>query len=367
MKLTQKRHRIAALNIGCLVAVGLGFIASVANPINASATAKAAKKPRTTQRTSHQNTKPSSTKPSSTKPAPPADSLALTAPTKTTSAAPSASSPIVIGVVGDVACKPTDERTDSQCRDREVAQLISGDSDIENLLLAGDLQYDDGNSASFAAGFDKTFGRFRAMSIPVPGNHEYGTSGAAGYFGYFGSLAHPESDGYYSKDLGDSWHVVLLNSNCEFVSCSPTSAQMQWLKADLAANKRPCLAAMWHHPRFSSASHGNDARSEGFWEVLQNAHADVIFTGHDHGFERFNPQGPTGKSDASGPIEFVVGTGGKSRYAFDSSLRPNSAAHVYGYGFLRVELASNGFSWRFVPESLTTSGTDSGTATCKAK
>ena len=49
------------------------------------------------------------------------------------------------------------------------------------------------------------------ITEPVPGNHDYGTTGAAGYYRYFGRIRDREPDGYYSYDLG-SWHLVALNS-----------------------------------------------------------------------------------------------------------------------------------------------------------
>jgi hypothetical protein len=78
-------------------------------------------------------------------------------------------------------------------------------------------------------------GRFKERTRPIPGNHEYYTEGASGYFEYLGEAAGDPEEGYYSYELG-SWHVVALNSNCEEVRCGPGSTLTRWLEEDLADN-----------------------------------------------------------------------------------------------------------------------------------
>ncbi|MEV4617680.1 hypothetical protein AB0J74_03055 [Asanoa sp. NPDC049573] len=98
------------------------------------------------------------------------------------------------------------------------------------------------------------WGAFKSRTRPAPGNHDYNTSGASGYYGYFGSQAGPSGQGYYSYNIGN-WHIVSLNSN---ISMTATAAQVTWLRNDLAANARPCTLAYWHHPLFTSGA--NHAR-----------------------------------------------------------------------------------------------------------
>ena len=87
--------------------------------------------------------------------------------------------------------------------------------------------------------------------MPAPGNHEYGTTDAAGYFAYFGAVANPPL-GYYSFDLGE-WHIVSLNSDIcgDEPGCGPGTPQGDWLRADLEANaEATCTLAFMHHPRY---------------------------------------------------------------------------------------------------------------------
>jgi len=149
----------------------------------------------------------------------------------------------------------------ASCRtegDEATAELVEG---IDGTVLAlGDEAYPRGTAANFEACYGPSWGHFKERTKPVPGNHEYYTEGARGYFEYFGEAAGDPEGGYYSFELG-SWHVVALNSNCEEVRCGPGSPQTTWLEEDLAANDEGrCTLAYMHHPRFSSGEkHGSTA------------------------------------------------------------------------------------------------------------
>ncbi len=263
--------------------------------------------------------------------------------------------PVLVGA-GDIAsCKsPGDE---------ETADLLAG---IDGTVATfGDNAYPKGAAADFARCYDPTWGEFKALTRPSPGNHEYETAGASGYFEYFGTAAGDPGKGYYSYDLG-SWHVISLNSNCSFVAgggCADGSLQEKWLKADLAAHSNACTLAYWHHPRFSSASHGDRAFVSPFWDDLYQAGADVVLNGHDHVYERFAPQNPSGQTDpAQGIREFVVGTGGGELTAFET-INPTSEARVEGkHGVLKMTLHPEDYDWQFVTADGTVA--DSGSGQC---
>ncbi len=131
--------------------------------------------------------------------------------------------------------------------DDQTAALLNGISGT--IFTAGDNAYDSGTASQFNDCFNPSWGQFKDRIRPAAGNHDYLTSGASGYYNYFGSAAGPSGEGYYSYNAG-SWHIVVLNSNCSSVGgCGAGSAQENWLRADLAANPAQCTAAYWHHPR----------------------------------------------------------------------------------------------------------------------
>ena len=294
--------------------------------------------------------------------------VAPTAPGTTTRAAAPAPpvhtsrSDPVIAAAGDIACPPSRRVTASECHQATTALVLSRLRPTA-VLPIGDDQYDTGALDAFRAAYAPTWGRFDAIVRPVPGNHEYAGGRGAGYYAYFGARAGSPARGYYSYDLG-RWHLIALNSNCSIVSCATGSAQVRWLRADLAAHRTRCTLAYWHHPRFSSGLHGDEQPVAPLWRAFYAGGADVVLNGHDHDYERFGPQTPAGRADARRGIrEFVVGTGGRSHYPIlvprANSQRRNAAT----FGVLALTLHRDGYSWRFVPEA---GGrfTDSGTGRC---
>lgn len=249
----------------------------------------------------------------------------------------------------------------SSCRqdvDEQTARLID---DIDGTVFTlGDNVYEDGSPEEYADCYGPTWGRFKNRTRPVAGNHEYQTAFAGGYFDYFGAAAGDRDKGYYSYELG-AWHIVVLNSN---LSMSATSTQTAWLRADLAANSKACTLAMWHHPRFSSGRHGNWGAPQPLWQALYEAGAEVVLVSHDHLYERFGPQTPTGIADAEyGIRQFVVGTGGTSTYDF-TTVQPNSEVRsARNPGVLKLTLRHDGYSWEFIPIE-GKSFTDSGEGSC---
>lgn len=263
---------------------------------------------------------------------------------------------VTVVAVGDIACDPADvgynggAGTATRCHMKATSDVALGLSPAAVLLL-GDNQYENGALAKYQASFDPTWGRLMGVIRPAPGNHEYATAGAQGYYDYFGMAAGDPAKGWYAFDLG-GWHLVALNSNCSAVGgCGSASPQGLWLAADLAAHPDVCTLAFWHHPRFSSGPHGDDPLSQDFWTLLRSAGADLILNGHDHGYERFAPQSPTGSADPDGPREFVVGTGGKDITSV-MTVRANSEVRNYSsFGILELTLHSNGYEWRFLSDA----------------
>ena len=243
-----------------------------------------------------------------------------------------------------------------------VSSAIGG-----TVAVLGDAVYNDGSFTQFANCYAPTWGRFKGRTRPAVGNHEYRTDDAAGYFRYFGVRAGARQKGWYSYDLG-SWHVVVLNSNCSEVACGKGSEQERWLRADLAAHAKKCTLAYWHHPRFSSDNRHGDWPSVGpFWEALYEHGADVVLGGHAHVYERFAPQNPWGKADSAfGIRQFTVGTGGAGLYGFRAA-KPNSQVrNAKTLGVLKLDLRSNGYDWRFLPQVGKTF-TDAGTGACHGR
>jgi hypothetical protein len=247
---------------------------------------------------------------------------------------------VTVAAAGDIA-KPNSPGS----AQRQTASLVTDVIHPSRVLMLGDAQYERGEYSQFLRSYDPTWGAFRSITAPVPGNHEYETSGAAGYFQYFGSVlsaygstATDPKKGYYSFDLGD-WHIVAVNTNCSVSGISCT-AERSWLRSDLQADGHRCELVFGHHPTKSLAS---VAASEG---------AELYLNGHRHVYERWD-------RGFGLPIrQFVVGTGGKSagppKAAADAGFR--------GYGVLRLTLNATSYAWSFIDVGRTVR--DSGSSSC---
>ena len=226
--------------------------------------------------------------------------------------------------------------------DEATARLLGG---MEGTVLTlGDNAYDIGTVEQFRDCYDPTWGKYRERTRPVPGNHDY-YEGGGPYYAYFGDLAGPEGKGYYSFDLG-TWHIVALNSNIE---AKAGSEQERWLRTDLAGDAAECTLAYWHHPVFSSGSHGNDPRMRDAWRALYEDGADVVLAGHDHNYERFSLLDGDGQGGVERGIrQFVVGTGGAGLRGFDKILPASEVRDSDTYGVLRMVLREGGYTWQFI-------------------
>lgn len=280
----------------------------------------------------------------------------------------------VLAVVGDVACQPGEEPSGEKAGENcegDTAQNLNASQaataqQIENMkpdlvALLGDEQYQVGKYWDFENSYELTYGAFKFITRPSPGNHEFYTEHGAvgvagyGYFSYFNGVQHnadgsmmtatiadnPDTDGtftqpvpysdgqaghfeqtgglgnntapaggpvgvgdgWYSYNLG-AWHLISLNIECETQpgGCTGSwfAAELAWLKQDLAANHSACTLAYWHQPTFSPTN--GIAVPEGptavaFWQLLYQYGADLVLNGHDHLYGRYRPLDPSGNYD----------------------------------------------------------------------
>lgn len=223
-----------------------------------------------------------------------------------------------------------------------IGAALQGDASARVLAL-GDLTYPRGRLAEFNGCYQATWGRFKERTYPTPGNHEYATAKAAGYFTYFGAQA---GRGHYAVTLG-GWRVISLDSNLD---AAGNAIQLAWLQGELADHPATCTLAYWHHPMYSSGLKGVDPRMRPAWKLLMAAGAELVLSGHDHLYERFALQDGQGQADpVRGIRQFVVGTGG----AFPTPLLlplPNSEARDSNHmGVLKLVLRPGAYDWEFLP------------------
>jgi Calcineurin-like phosphoesterase len=277
----------------------------------------------------------------------------------------------VIAAAGDIACGP-DDFLMFPCEHVATSDALLA-LDPDAVLVLGDTQYNSGRLADFQQFYDPSWGRVKAISWPVIGNHEYSTPGGAGYFDYFngagartGRAGDRAIGGYYSFDLG-AWHIVALNSNCAQVpgGCGPGSPQERWLRADLAARRTSCTLAFAHHPLWASDNGAfRTPAIRPLVEALYEADTELLLVGHDHDYERFAPSAPDQSVDpARGLRQIIVGTGGRDLSGF-GPVQPNSEVrNSTAFGVLKVTLGSGSYAWEFV-RAAGGQNSDSGSQAC---
>ena len=284
----------------------------------------------------------------------------------------SATAPVILAA-GDIAdC--------TRLGDDSTAMLLDTLQGV--VVPLGDDAYDNGMPDEYANCYAPTWGRQKARTKPVAGNHDYNcqpkyipacTSLAQGYFGYFGAAAGDPAKGYYTYTL-DSWLVIVINTGTDApVNYAAGSPQEQWLRSVLASSTQQCVLALWHHPRFSTVKDRVPVTSytEAIWNALYEYGADLALNGHDHAYQRFAPMRPDGtRDDAHGIRRIVVGTGGgETLYSWADSLPARQNLEVrdnHTHGVLKLTLRSGGYDWKFVPVS-GAGFTDSGSGSCHGR
>lgn len=311
--------------------------------------------------------------------APVSAAAAAAGATRATRATRATTDPVIMAA-GDIACDPTDSSYNSGSGTTQKCQQLWTSAQLTNIVAVlplGDEQYTCGTLSQFNTVYDSTWGKQKAITHPVVGNHEYLTScsgsaaGAAGYFSYFGAAATPlqpsctaKCKGYYSYTIG-AWHIIALNSECSTVGgCAAGSAQETWLRSDLAADTAKCTLAYWHRPYYSSGQSGGDTSMGDIWTDLFNAHADVVLNGHDHNYQRYMPQDANAVATASGVTEFVVGSGGENHLGFTGNAANVVALNSNTFGVLQLTLHATSYDWKFLADGHSGSFTDAGSAAC---
>ncbi len=285
-----------------------------------------------------------------------------------------ASASVEIAAAGDISCPADSTRKNAikpgqpephpaaqKCKGHRVAKLIKEERP-KAVLALGDLIQGQKSYESAYGDFSRAWYSVLGRRIfATPGNHDYyrnrsGNYTASGYFRYWNRKTNKIVKygkpylGWGSWNVG-RWHMINLNSNCFATDCSFSSRQLRWLLKDLKADRRnrktKCTLAYFHHPLFSAGvPRGRNPKGSllvNLWELLYRFRTDIVMTGHQHHYERFRPQNPSGSKDGTGITQIISGTGGSSTFPVEDERgrrARNSVASYRGLGATFLKLGN---------------------------
>lgn len=256
--------------------------------------------------------------------------------------------PFVVAAAGDVG------QPNNRARQAATASIIRNINPLY-LLALGDLAYPNGTTQDFADNYAPYWGIPEIFNYtkPVPGNHEYNTVGATGYFNYF-DVANTgkfgaRDKGYYSF-VKDNWLFLQINSECAKITagCANGGAQAVWVDQQLSANPGKCVVASWHKPRVTMGQHTDALEMNYMWNKIV-ARDGIVLAGHNHLYTRTRPLGLNAVPSSSGITQFLVGTGGAGFYTALYSDTAREAKKIESeLGILKLTLQGNTYSYQFI-------------------
>jgi hypothetical protein len=254
-----------------------------------------------------------------------------------TAPAPPPGEPFIVAATGDGASGEWPQVTDMIDAWNPALFLYTGDV------------YDQGTYTEFYNWYgtsSRYFGKFRDVTNPTVGNHEYlMDDSASGYFYYWDNVPH-----YYSYNAG-GWHFVSIDSTGYFDQLQPGTPQYDWLAQDLSRNASNCTIVYFHHPVFNVGAQGvQEHIFTDIWPLLVERGVDVVLTGHEHNYQRWRPLDANGNLDPDGVTHFVLGAGGHGVRPFvrsDSRLAAGFDTSPNALGALRMELYPDGMVYQY--------------------
>jgi len=145
---------------------------------------------------------------------------------------------------------------------------------------------------------------------------------------------------YYSfKPANSSVRFFALDSN--YVD----DKQLKWLDDQLAASGSDWKICFFHHPPYSSGeAHGSDTTLRNQVEpVFVKYGVNVVFTGHEHFYERIKPQ--------KGIAYFIAGSSAKLRTGNIAVSDLEAKGFDQGYTFMLVEIVGDDLYFQTLTET----------------
>jgi hypothetical protein len=260
-----------------------------------------------------------------------------------------------------------------------TAAIINGMlSDTNVSVFSSGEALSDPNATDFSC-FDSKWGSFKNRTTFALGTGDFSGRGADAVYNYFGNRTGPKGKGYFSYNLGSSWHIIVLNTTTYELGApeltNATSAFNTWLVDDLQTNTKPCVMVISWERRLYTSGHGSLGKQGNMNTIAEELYAagvDVLVSANDHVYERFPQTNADGVVDAArGFRQFVVGTGGMTTWSIQRPVSPQTPPSVpsnvekqgNAWGVIKFTLGPSSYKWEFLPVT-TGAFTDAGETAC---
>ena len=198
------------------------------------------------------------------------------------------------------------------------------------VLMVGDNLYGRPTAQEYADAFERPYKPLLDAGVKfmaVLGNHDA-----------------PETNRYPGYHMGGRRYFSYARGHVRFFALDTNqldATQLEWFESALKSAVEPWKIVYFHHPIYSNGGrHGSNVELRVKLEpVLVRHHVNVVFSGHDHLYERLKPQ--------KGISYFVAGASGKLRKGFEASAT-SAFAYDQDQSFLLIEVGRDDLRFRAI-------------------
>jgi len=199
------------------------------------------------------------------------------------------------------------------------------------VIMLGDNLYGSQRPADFVDKFERPYAPLLQAGVPfyaALGNHDQ--PGNRDYL-----LFNMTGERYYTFVKGPVRFLVFDTNLMD-------AAQLAWIEATLQAAPEPWKIAFFHHPLYSDGDrHGSNLELRPLVEpLLVRYGVNVVFSGHDHFYQRTEPQ--------QGITYFVEGSSGQLRKGGVTPTAISATAFAEDQTFMLVQIAGDRFTFQTI-------------------
>jgi hypothetical protein len=190
------------------------------------------------------------------------------------------------------------------------------------VIMLGDNMYGGQRPSDYVRKFEQPYAPLLAAGVRFQasiGNHD-----------------RPDQVSYKLFNMNGQRYYSYVRGNVRFLALDSTlmdRKQLEWIETTLGDAREEWTICYFHHPLYSNAArHGSSIDLRVLLEPIFLEHGvDVVFSGHDHVYERLHPQ--------KGIHYFVSGAGGQLRRGNMRRSEQTAAFFDQDLSFMLIEVA----------------------------